>query len=73
MKALEQDQGNDLPNEFVVTFVGLKEEWVGLIQVKSPPGTMDTTRSFADLDALFEPLPETTQAEPLNRGLADPS
>lgn len=73
MKALEQDQGNDLPNEFVVTFVSTNNEWVGLIQVKSPPGTMDTTRNTSDLDSLFEPIPETIQTEPLNRGLADPS
>ncbi len=56
MKALEQDQGKDQPNEFVVTYIG--ETVVGLVQVKSPPGTLDTTRPTEDIDALFEPIPE---------------
>ena len=61
MKALEQDQGNDLPNEFVVTFIGGDGKpaagWVGVQQVRAKPGTLDTWRVETDLDALFEPIP----------------
>lgn len=55
MKALEQDQGDDLPNEFFVTSVTY-DGWIGVIQRRSAPGTQPTFRKAADLDELFETL-----------------